>query len=439
MKKKKFFRKILILFSALVMIVGGASIYQAKHPSTVRAFGELMVDFHTVTAGDPIFVVNNMMPGNSESRVVDVTNGGTLARFVTVKGIKKSETGDLSTVLSIVIREGAIDRYGGTSGTGSKHLSDFFADSANPNGVRLSILGSGAHTTYTFIVTFNTSAGNHFQAKQVVFDLTFSVITAQNLVINEVYYQVDSAHGMESSKDRGILCGGCQAQNIGNSPGSKNLATCVNANLTTILQGNITNIQNNVSASANIGGNQALGNNGGNTNINTGKASASVSISNKANKNVVSINCGGSQGQNDEWVEIYNPTDKDINLKGWTLTDNSGQATKINSNKTIKAGSFAILSKSASTWKFWNVDPNALKVELGREIGDGLDNSGDRLILKNPKGTTVDALSYGNDTSVLNPSIPSVALGSSIERIVAGFDTDLASNWKEQPIPTPGN
>jgi len=431
---KKVFRKIIILILALVVIVGGTSIYQARQLSAVKAFGDLTVDFHTVTAGDPIFVINNMMPGDSESRVVDVTNSGTLARFVTVKGIKKSETGNLSTVLSIVVREGAIDRYGGTSGTGLKHLSDFFADSAGPNGVQLSILGSGAHTAYTFIVSFDTSAGNPFQGKQVVFDLTFGIINGDNLVINEVYYQPDGTHGSDSPKDRGVY--NIIAQNINTGPGSINIAKVKVEDLCKIIQKNNSNINNNISINTNTGNNSASGNTGGGSVI-SGAISVIVNIFNSGNINQAS--CGKKLGQNDEWIEIYNPTDHKISLKNWKLVDNSGAETIIHTDKKVPAGGFALISKDADTWKFWNENPAALKVELGQQIGDGFDNSGDHLILKNPSGQVIDSLSYGADTSVFNPSIPLVPLGSSFERKTPGFDTDTAFDFVTRTLPTPGN
>ena len=142
--------------------------------------------------------------------------------------------------------------------------------------------------------------------------------------------------------------------------------------------------------------------------------------------------------QNHEWIEIYNPTDEDVSLKDWTLEDGSGLITIIHANKIVSAGGFALLSKSASTWSFWDEDLGAIKVELGSQIGDGLDNSGDRIILKDNNGTFVDSLSYGDDVSQLDPSIPLVANGSSFERKTPGLDSDVAGNFEERDPPTPG-
>lgn len=295
--------------------------------STVRAFGDLTVNFH-VAPLTPIFVVTNMKPGDVESRNIDVHNGGLVTRMVSVKGIRTDGIGDdpkLETVLDLVVTDGATTLY-------RDKLSQFFADSLNTNGVPLNTINSGGDKTYNFKVTFPDSSGNDFQNKSVIFDLTFGEIVSRSLVINEVYY---------------------------------------------------------------------FG----------------------------------------EWVELFNPTDHDISLKNWTLADNSGQISIIHANKIIKAGGFAILAKSASTFTKWSIPANTLKVELGDQIGDGLDNAGDHLILKNNLGAEVDRMSWGTDTSGFAPPAinPAVPLGSSTERLVPGLDTDIVSDWHSQNPPDPGS
>ncbi len=435
MKKKRFVRKVFTLFLALVVIFASASIYESTRPSTVRAFGELTVDFG-VPPGNPIFVVNNMAPGDMQNRNVGVTNSGTVDRFVAVKGLRTGGVGadpKLETVLDIVISEGGNDLYGGTAG--AKTVTNFFTDSADPNGIPLSILGDGDSTTYNFKVTFPTSAENEFQGKSVIFDLTFGIIIGDNLVINEVYYRVDSSHGLDSPKDRGVG-GNIIAQNINTGPGSTNIAKVKIKNTCNINQTNNSNVNNNININANTGGNSASGNTG-NGSIFTGAINVVVNIFTNGNTN--SASCGNKLGQDDEWIEIYNPTDHEISLKNWKLVDNSGIETIIHPNKKVPAGGFALISKDASVWTFWNEDPDAKKVELGSQIGDGLDNGGDHIFLKNPTGATVDAVGWGSDTAVWNPAVPLVSLGSSTERLAPGFDTNAPSDWEERNPPTPGN
>jgi len=174
MKNKKLARKIITLILALAVIGASATIYQARQPSTVRAVGDLTIDWG-VPSGNPIFVISNFAPGDTESRSVLVTNDGTSMRPVGVRGVKTSGPGSLETVLDFVISENGTDLYGGSSSNGSKTLAQFFTESAGPTGIFLSNLNPKMSTTYTFKVTFNSGAGNDFQGKEVIFDLIIGI------------------------------------------------------------------------------------------------------------------------------------------------------------------------------------------------------------------------------------------------------------------------
>jgi len=435
--KKNIFRKIVTIILALVLLFVGVNVYSSTQPSTVRAFGDLVVNFH-VGQNLPIFSVNNMAPGDSQDRDVDVTNGGTIPRFVSVKGIQTGGTGTdpkIETVLDIVIKDGSTSIYGAGSLTGAKTLANFLSDSTDPNGVRLNIIAPATHKTYNFKVTFPTSAGDPFQAKSVVFDLTFGEVTSNNVVINEVYYQVDAKHGLDSPADRGVKVNGVSISIRGNGAGSTNQAFVDIENKCLLVQSNQVQIGNNINVGINTGNNSASGNTGGNVNIKSGSASASININNQVNQN----NSGACpKVQNDEWIELFNPTEQAIPLKNWTISDNSGISRTILGNRKLNPGQFALISRDDSTWRFWKIPSGVLKIPLGKQIGDGLDNQGDRLILRSDKGAIVDELSYGDDTTIFNPSVPLVSLGASFERLVAGFDTDVASDFKQQNPPTPG-
>src|SRR3990172_9709385 len=150
MKRKIVFRKVFTYILALAVIIAVVNIYQNNRSSMVRAIGDLSVDFG-VPEGDPIFILNNMLPSDTESRSAAVTNNGSESLDVKVKAVVQNETGNISTVLSIIISEGATDLYGGSGPTGPKHLSDFFTESG-PTGVPLSSIDAGGSTTYTFEV-----------------------------------------------------------------------------------------------------------------------------------------------------------------------------------------------------------------------------------------------------------------------------------------------
>ena len=130
----------------IAAIIASGALGNLFKPSTVRAFGELAVDFHTINPGDPIFTVFNMLPGDPpEIRPVDVHNGGSVARMVSVKADNITYSGgtpNLDEALEIIIKDSSTPIYGEGSPTNVKTLKEFFDNSSDPNGVQLNIIPS---------------------------------------------------------------------------------------------------------------------------------------------------------------------------------------------------------------------------------------------------------------------------------------------------------
>ena len=163
---KKLFRTatLTVIISLLITVNGGLGL----DVNSVQAAGDLTVNWG-VSEGDPIFVINNMAPGQTETRHVGVTNSAPSPRSVGVRGLATDDLDSLSSQLDILITEGATTRYG------PQTLAQFFTDSGGPNGILLSSLNSGNSTTYTFSVTFKEDSGNSWQDKNVVFDLKIGI------------------------------------------------------------------------------------------------------------------------------------------------------------------------------------------------------------------------------------------------------------------------
>ena len=416
--------KIRILLIIILGIAGFASLFAIYRTnikaSTIRACeGDIDADFH-IPKDKPLFYLDDFKPGDCVEKSVDLKNKGELPRNIFVKGVKTNPTDNeedpykLESILDLEIFENSTNLY-------DKKLLNFFEDSKNGSGVPLSLIKPRKKATYKFKVCFPKDAGNVYQQKKVVFDLIFGVAPTRSIVINEVYYKVDKDHGVDSAKDR-------EFENIIDI---KLKNTCI------VLRQNSMNLQNNVGGTAGTGNNNSSGGN-----INSGNSGVKFNLSNFGNYNfnVGSCCCNGSaKGQNDEWIELYNPGDFDISLKNWSLVDDSKTIVTIHANKIIKAKGFALISKDASTWKYWSEDPKATVIELGSQIGDGLGNLGDHIYLRNPKGETIDAVAWQNDVVVWPVAVPNVTLGSSIERLTPGFDNDIPSDWNEKTPPTPGN
>lgn len=429
---KKEIIKLLSLLALFGLIIGYGT-HVLTTPSTVRAFGELTVDFHVPT-GQPIFNTDNMAPGDIVAKSIDVHNGDTITHLTSVKGVRTGGAGDepkIENALQIVIKEGGTVMYG------PKTVQEFFTDSNTDNGIVLSAVSSGKDKTYNFEVTLLASATNIFQQKSVIFDLIFGVTQNEDVLINEAYYKVDKSHGVDSPADNGITVGGLNLSIIGNGAGSVNNIFVDIENNCTIYQVNDLNVNNNVNVNQNTGNNTS----NGNTSFGVQSVSSKVNIKTIGNVNSTSCNKVKKNHKNHEWVELFNPTDHDINLKSYTITDNSGITVKITGNKILRAGKFALITKDNTTWAFWNEPSGVLRIELGKQIGDGLNNLGDHLVLKDEMGLEIDRMSWGSDTSGYTPpaSSPIVPLGGSTERLAPGFDTGRVTDWEAQTPPSPGS
>lgn len=86
----------------------------------------------------------------------------------------------------------------------------------------------------------------------------------------------------------------------GNGTSSDNNINVTSNNTTNVTQTNEANIHNDVTADANTGNNQANNNTGGTVSIDTGNATSTIDVTNRANANVADVsNCGGCVGNTD--------------------------------------------------------------------------------------------------------------------------------------------
>jgi len=161
------------------------------------------------------------------------------------------------------------------------------------------------------------------------------------------------------------------------------------------------------------------------------------------------INCGESKGREgkNEWIELYNPNNFDVNIKKWEICDKDDCRT-INPNKSIPANGFALMSHDNSTWThYWNVPDDVVKINLGVSWMY-LNNDNDMLVLKDKSGYIVDQMNWGTpdptwtnaNFGLWNPGAVDVIEGHMLGRIPLnpgpGYqDTDTPADWREYDVP----
>lgn len=102
----------------------------------------------------------------------------------------------------------------------------------------------------------------------------------------------------------------------------------------------------------------------------------------------------------DEWVELYNNTENNIDLKGWTISEGSGKET--------------ILSGNILPHKYFVVE----------KIKGSLNNDGDLIVLRDAENNLLDKVAYGNwDDGQVKDNAPVAKDPKSIARKVDGYSS----------------
>jgi len=120
----------------------------------------------------------------------------------------------------------------------------------------------------------------------------------------------------------------------------------------------------------------------------------------------------------EEWFELFNPTDSDINLTGWSVADNYGI---LDLTGIIPAkGFFVAAVDETGFFNLYGYNAN----QSGGWDGVALSNSGDQLMLYNDT-VEVDFVSWENYVEGWTVG----AQDTTIRRI-SGVDTDTVADWE---------
>ena len=134
----------------------------------------------------------------------------------------------------------------------------------------------------------------------------------------------------------------------------------------------------------------------------------------------------------EDWVEVYNPSSKTVDLSGWKLRDGSANTFSLPNNQTLNGHAYLVLCRD--TVKFRSLRPEVNPI-LGN-MGFGLSSSGELIQLVDSMGTVIDSVDFsssGNWTPGPNGT------GSTLSLINPQSDNALAENWKSSGLyGTPG-
>ncbi|MEM9606413.1 MAG: ExeM/NucH family extracellular endonuclease [Actinomycetota bacterium] len=123
---------------------------------------------------------------------------------------------------------------------------------------------------------------------------------------------------------------------------------------------------------------------------------------------------GDSEG---EYFEVFNATGADIDLNGWTISDNDADSHVIGASTVVPAGGYAVLGR--------NDDPTtngglAVAYEFS---GVALANSADELVLTTPDSTEIDRIEWDGGPVWPDPT------GASMQLCDVASDNNVGANW----------
>ena len=149
----------------MTMLIGllGALLIAALLPGMVLAQSNspLSVTFEA----SPLFLDADVKPGDSTTRTVTVENTGQTSESLYVTVQNTFDTGGLSQVMQLTVREGATEYFSGT-------FADFFTQSP----LLLGTSAPDSGRTLAFTASLPTTAGNEYQSTQFGFDLVVGFV-----------------------------------------------------------------------------------------------------------------------------------------------------------------------------------------------------------------------------------------------------------------------
>ena len=130
----------------------------------------------------------------------------------------------------------------------------------------------------------------------------------------------------------------------------------------------------------------------------------------------------------EEYIELYNPTDNDTNLTGWIIEDNANQYT-ISYPSTVMAHTFFTLARDGPTFQSaYGKLPDKDDLTLG------LNNAGDELTLYDNNTNQIDFVAWENYVAGWDIVADT---GNTIKRTDPNIDTNTSADWSSNQPQNP--
>jgi len=123
---------------------------------------------------------------------------------------------------------------------------------------------------------------------------------------------------------------------------------------------------------------------------------------------------GSVDSSSDEWIELYNNTDSDIDLSGWSILDDG--ASSYDLSGVISAHGYFLIEDSEDV-----VNPNVANLIVPVSLA----NTGDSLVLYDDSSNVIDSVNSSGGAWFSGDATSH----ASMERIDLGLNGDDANNW----------
>jgi Lamin Tail Domain/CHU_C Type IX secretion signal domain len=117
-----------------------------------------------------------------------------------------------------------------------------------------------------------------------------------------------------------------------------------------------------------------------------------------------------------EWIEIFNRSDKNINIKNYKIADDRDTVSILRQSLILNSKEYCVIASDSSLLNFYKITSPFIAANFPT-----LNNDGDKIILIDSLNRTIDSLKYYPDWGGSN--------GNSLERINPDLPAADESNW----------